>query len=405
MDGNSRKAGRAFGLTLLAVALFVPTDALPAALQHAKNYVLPAAETIHDDFYVGGSVVDIQGTVDGDLVVFGQTITVGGAVTGDVIAAGRDITISGSVGGTIRAAGSTVTIEGTVGHDVVAGCGTMVIGPHASVGRDVLGGSGNASFGGRISRDVRAGAGSATFSGSVGGNVEVASKEVRLTDGAVLERDLIYTSRQALEKSPGATVRGRIEQRMPRHAEERRGPFAHVGFVSGWVRGVVGFLILGLLFFLPFTGAGRRTLDTLTGAPWLSLGLGTLLACGVPFATMFLFLVGLVFGGWWLALGALVLYFFALALGYVVTATMTGRWLLTRAGRAGPGFAWALVLGLIALGLVTVIPYLGKLVGLFAALFGLGALALAWGRARRSDQGAPPASRQSPPGPAASSII
>ena len=88
-----------------------------------------------------------------------------------------------------------------------------------------------------------------------------------------------------------------------------------------------------------------------------------------------------------------------------MTATMTGRWLLTRAGRAGPGFAWALVLGLIALGLVTVIPYLGKLVGLFAALFGLGALALAWGRARRSDQGAPPASRQSPPGPAASSII
>ena len=84
MDGNSRKAGRAFGLTLLAVALFVPTDALPAALQHAKNYVLPAAETIHDDLYVGGSVVDIQGTVDGDLVVFGQTITVGGAVTGDV---------------------------------------------------------------------------------------------------------------------------------------------------------------------------------------------------------------------------------------------------------------------------------------------------------------------------------
>src|SRR5207249_1461512 len=226
--------------------LFVPTDALPAALQHAKNYVLPAAETIHDDLYVGGSVVDIQGTVDGDLVVFGQTITVGGAVTGDVIAAGRDITISGSVGGTIRAAGSTVTIEGTVGHDVVAGCGTMVIGPHASVGRDVLGGSVIASFGGRISRDMRAGAGSATFSGSVGGNVEVASKEVRLTVGAVLERDLIYPSRQALEKSPRATVRGRIEQRMPRHAEERRGPFAHVGFVSGWVRGLVGFLCLGL---------------------------------------------------------------------------------------------------------------------------------------------------------------
>jgi cytoskeletal protein CcmA (bactofilin family) len=384
MDGSSSKAGGAFGLILLAVTLFVPTDAFPAVFRHAKNYVLPGAETVHDDLYVGGSVVDIQGTVDGDLVVFGQTVTVGGTVTGDLIAAGRDITVSGSVGGTIRAAGSAVTIEGTVGHDVVAGCGTLVIGPHASVGRDVLAGSGNASFGGRISRDVGAGAGSATFSGSVGGNVQVASKEeVRLTDGAVLERDLIYTSRQALEKSPGATVRGRIEQRMPRGREERRGLFALVGFVSGWVRGLVGFLIFGLLFFLPFTGAGRKTLETLSGAPWLSLGLGILLACGLPFATAFLFLVGLVFGGWWIALGALVFYFFALALGYVVTATMAGRWLLARAGRAGPGLGWALVLGLIALGLITVIPYLGKLVGIFAAFFGLGALALAWGRSRR----------------------
>ena len=402
MDGNWRGAGGAFGLILLAAAL-LPTDAFSAVLQHRKNFVLPGAETIHDDLYVGGSVVDIQGTVDGDLVVFGQTITIGGIVTGDVIAAGRDVTVSGSVGGTIRAGGSAVTIDGTVGHDVLAGCGTLVIGPHASVGRDVLAGSGNASFGGRISRDVRAGAGSATFSGSVEGNVHVASKEVRLTEGAVLERDLIYTSRQSLVKSPGATVRGRIEQRTPRGGEERRGPLAQV---SGWVRGLVGFLILGLLFFLPFTGAGQRTLETLWGAPWLSLGLGILLAFGVPFAAALLFLVGLILGGWWLALGALVLYVFALALGYVVAATMAGRWMLTRAGRARPGFGWALVLGLIALGLVTAIPYLGKLVGLFAAFFGFGALALAWARARRSDQGAPPASRPVPPGPVvAGSII
>jgi len=100
-----------------------------------------------------------------------------------------------------------------------------------------------------------------------------------------------------------------------------------------------------------------------------------------------------------------VLYFFALALGYVVTATMAGRWILTRAGRPRPGFGWALVLGLIGLGILTAVPYLGPLVGSCAALFGLGALALAWARSRRSGQGAPPSSRPAPAGPATASII
>jgi cytoskeletal protein CcmA (bactofilin family) len=380
MDRISRSAC-AFGLVFLALGWASPNDASAAVLRHAKNFVLPGAETIHDDLYAAGSVVDIQGTVDGDLVVAGQTVTIGGFVTGDVIAAARDVTISGSVGGTVRAAGNVVTIDGTVGHDVVAACGTLVIGPHASVGRDVLAGAGNSSFGGRISRDVMAGARSVTFSGSIGGNVHAHSKEIHLTDGAVLERDLIYTSRNALVKSPGATVRGRTEQRMPEEREGGKGPFSGSP-VLRWLQGLVGLLILGLLFFL-LTGAGQRTLEALQRAPWPSLGLGVLLAFGVPFAAAFLFFLGLFFGGWWIALGALVLYFFALALGYVVTATQVGRWILARAGRGGSGFGWALLVGLAALGLVTVIPYLGKLVGLCAALLGLGALALAWYRGRR----------------------
>ena len=196
------------GFLLLALTLPLPDGASAAVLRHSENFVLPQAETIHDDLYVAGRVVDIQGTVDGDLVVAGQTIKIEGTVTGDVIAAGRDVTISGDVGGTVRATGSAVSIDGSVTHDVVAGCGNFVSGPRASIGRDALVGAGTAVFGGKISRDMRVGAGSATLSGSVGGTVNAYSKEVRLTDGAVIEHDLVYTSRNSVEKAPGATVRG-----------------------------------------------------------------------------------------------------------------------------------------------------------------------------------------------------
>jgi len=381
MDRTSRTAWCALGLLSLALAGGSPRDASAAELRRSKNLVLPAAETIHDDLYAAGTSVDIEGTVDGDLIVGGQTVTIGGTVTGDVIAAGRDVTISGTVGGSVRAAGNAVTVEGAVAHDVLAGCGTMVIGPHATVGRDVLVGAGNSSFGGRIVRDVRVGSGSASFSGPVGGVVYARAKDLRLADGAVLERDLFYTSRNELTRSSGAIVRGRVERHQPATEFGHRRRFG--GPVIGWLRGLIGLAILGALFSLLFTNAGPRAQEALGKAPWASLGLGLLLAFGFPCAAAFLFILGVIFGGWWIALGGIPLYFFALALGYVVAATYVGRWLLGRSGRGGAAFGWALLAGLAALGLVTAIPFLGHLLGFVATLFGLGALAMAWYQARR----------------------
>jgi cytoskeletal protein CcmA (bactofilin family) len=393
MKATTRSAWCALGLLFLALLGAPPKNAAAVALRQAKNFVLPGAETIHDDLYVAGTVVDIQGTVDGDLFVGGQTITIGGTVTGDVFAMGRDVTITGNIGGTVRAAGNAITVDGTVGHDVLAGCGALVIGPNASVGRDVLAGAGNSSFGGRVARDVRVGSGSTSFSGSVGGVVYARAKELKLNEGAVLEGDLFYISQHELTKSSGAIVKGRVERREPAPETWRHRGVG--GRVIGWFRGLIGLAILGALFHLLFAHAGPRTLEALGKAPWESLGIGVLLAFGFPCAAAFLFILGLIFGGWWIALGGLVLYFFALALGYVVSATYVGRWLLGRAGSGVGAVGWALLAGLAALGLVTAIPFLGNLVGFAAALFGMGALAMAWYRARRGDRQAPVA----PPAP------
>jgi cytoskeletal protein CcmA (bactofilin family) len=399
MDRMSRNALCVLGALFLALSGTLPGDSSAAVLRHSKSFVLPGAETIHDDLYAAGTTVDIQGTVDGDLIVGGQTITIGGVVTGDVIAAGRDVTISGSVGGTVRAAGNAITVDGTVGHDVVVGCGTLVLGPNAMVGRDVLAGAGTSSFGGRIARDVRLGSGSASFSGSVGGVVYARAKELRLNEGAVLERDLFYTSRNELTKASGAVVRGRVERSEPRGEFEHRRRFG--GRLIGGLQGLIGFAILGALFYLLFAHAGPRTLEALGRAPWASLGLGVLLAFGFPCAAAFFFILGLIFGGWWIALGGLVLYFFALALGYVVSSTYVGRWILGRMGRGGAAHAWALLAGLVTLGLASAIPFLGPLLGLAAALFGLGALAMAWYQARRGNRGEAAATPAMSPQPSA----
>jgi hypothetical protein len=367
----------------MILPLLLASHARGATFGRADNYILPGAQTLHDDLYAAGKTVDIQGTVDGDLVVGGQTVLISGVVTGDVIAAARELTISGRIGGTLRAAGNNVTMNGPVGHDVVVGCGTFVVGPSGQVGRDALVGAGSASFGGRVDRDVRVGAGSATFSAPVGGVVYARSKTIALLDGAVLEKDLLYTSRNDATRAQGAIVRGRVERRTPpaEPSARRAG-----GAAVGWVRGLIGFLLFGALLQLLIAGSGATGSRTLASSPLASLGLGALVAFAVPCAAAFLFVVGVMVGGWWIALGAIVLYFLALAAGYVVASVAVGSLLLARSGNAAPAYGWSLALGLFLVGLITAIPVLGKIVGWTAAVFGVGALALVWYRAWRASR-------------------
>jgi cytoskeletal protein CcmA (bactofilin family) len=385
MRTNSRNTLLASAFVILASALSV-NSALAAAFQHAESYVLPGTETIHDDLYAGGKTLDIQGTVDGDLVVAGQSVLISGDVTGDVIAAAREISISGHVGGTVRAAGNNITVSGTVGHDVLAACGTLVVGSGARVGRDVLAGAGTSSFAGQIDRDVRVGSGSATFSGSVGGVVYAHATSVSLGQSAVLEKDLFVTSKNDVVKAPGATVRGRIERHVPVEREHRR---AFGGPVAGWIRGLIGFLIFGGLLHLLLAGAERRAGETLGRSPLASFGLGILLAFAVPCAALALFILGVMVGGWWIGLGALPVYLLLLATGYVIAAGRVGALVLSRTGRGSPAYGWSLLLGLFLVGLVAAIPVLGWMVGWAVALFGVGALGLAWYRGRAAAPSAP----------------
>ena len=389
MRTNSGYALLAFALLVLAPTLSA-TSAAAATFRHADSYVLPGPETVHDDLYAAGKTLDIQGTVDGDLVVAGQSVLISGDVTGDVIAAAREITVSGHVGGTVRAAGNNITVSGTVSHDVLVGCGTLVIGSEARIGRDVLAGAGTSSFAGRIDRDVRAASGSMTFSGSVGGTVYARAKSVSLTEGAVLEKDLLVTSRGEVVRAPGATVRGRVERRVPVEREHRRAFGGFGGPVAGWIRGLIGFLMFGALLRLLVGGAARQAGEIVGRSPWQSFGLGILLAFALPCAAGVLFILGVMIGGWWIGLGAIPIYLLLLATGYVIAASRVGAAVLTRSGRGGsPAYGWSLLLGLVLVGLVAAIPVLGWMLGWAVALFGVGALALAWYRSRAGHTAAP----------------
>ncbi len=85
--------------------------------------------------------------------------------------------------------------------------------------------------------------------------------------------------------------------------------------------------------------------------------------------------LGLVIGGWWIGLVLLTLYAILAVAGYLAVAEWLGLAALCISKvEARP--VWALLLGLLILGLATVIPVLGGLVVFGAIVFGIGAVTL-----------------------------
>jgi hypothetical protein len=99
--------------------------------------------------------------------------------------------------------------------------------------------------------------------------------------------------------------------------------------------------------------------------------------------------VGLVIGGWWIGLLLLALYAMLLVLGYLASAEGLGQAIAHRTGwRVHP--AWSLLIGLLLVGLLTAIPWVGGFVGLIAVLVGVGALGLSgWSAYHRPAASAP----------------
>lgn len=370
-------------LGVVCVLILAPAHVSAAELRSGDAILIGPDERINDDLYVFGRTITIRGTVNGDVIAFGATIAIDGTVTGDVIASGGATAVTGTVGGSLRAAAGNVTVDGRVGEDTVIGAGTFRLGAGAQVGRDLLLGTGSAEIAGLVGRQVLAGGGELVLSGRVGGSVRTDVETLRVTDTAVIDGRLTYSSPAEAAIASGATIRGGTERVVPAPQPGREpGPRAVAIFLR-WLRTLLGLFISGLLLVLALPRVSSSAVDAIRRSPWASLGVGFGLLAGVPVLAFLLFLAGLFVGGWWLGLMALALYAIALVSGYVVMGLFVGTLVLDRAGRADLHVSWALLLGLALLTLVGLIPILGSLVTLLAVLLGLGALALALVRARR----------------------
>lgn len=324
---------------------------LGGKIQSGSQITISAEETVDGDLYASGGRVIVEGSVDGDLIAAAGQVTISGEVTGDLIASGGAVDISGEVGGDARVAAGQATVSGSIGEDLFIASGQTTISDSGEVGEDLVFGSGRMTMNGTVDGDVLGATGDYDRQGTVMGTEDVTIRDVEAPTTADRILDALQRFISLL------LVAALFLWLAPRYVEEptqmlRQRPWASlgVGFVGVIAFGVLVFLLI-LVAVLLAIGVGLMGLSDLVGA--------IIFAAVVAVAVLaFLFFLATVFGApAWVGM----------ALGSIAFSldSTARRWV-------------ALIIGLAVVVALTSIPVAGGWIGLLVALFGLGAVILAF---------------------------
>jgi cytoskeletal protein CcmA (bactofilin family) len=371
------------GSALLVVAL--PAAAMAAEVRSGGNGVVAPGETVDDDLFATSQTVTVAGRVTGDVFATGQTVVVTGTIDGDLIAAAQQVVVDGNVNGNVRAAGAVVTVNGQVGRSVTSLAQQVNIGSGGRVGGSLVAAGETISAFGPVGRGITAGGGTLQVGGPVGGKVLAWSRTLSLGPGTRIAGDMEYHAEQQADIPPGA-VAGRV-QFDPIQQRQQQQPLLNGLFDFGGLVWLFGSAILGGLAIVLAPRAAARAVELGRQQSLQTFGLGLLVLCAVPLAAV---VIGITLVGLPLALAVVALYWLGLMLAWPALGLIVGTELarLVRRGEPMPVLG-ALVVGLIALHLVTHVPVLGGLVAFLGLAFGLGLIVQSLRRWRRPAEAFP----------------
>jgi hypothetical protein len=230
--------------------------------------------------------------------------------------------------------------------------------------------------------------GPVVISGTVGGDVTVFNGQLSLTSTARVGGDLV--TRTAPDVAPGATVGGLVRRLSDRNFEFK---FGFASRMVVWIAVSVSVFLLGLFLVLFAPRAAEAVSETGRSKIGPSIGIGFAVFFGFPIAAI-IALVTLV--GIPLGLGMLLAVALLYWVGYTWSAWFLGRLVL----RPPRSRLLAFLLGLVVLRAIALVPILGGITWLFAAVFGLGMMTVAAFRASHHPVPALPPAPEPLPAPA-----
>lgn len=398
----------------------------------AENVVMDG--TVNGMLIAAGQTVTVNGTVHGDALLMGETITIskGAVIDGNLFTTAATILVDGRVNGsTFGASGSAEIKENAaIGRNLYYGGFSLTTKNGSLVGTDLFTGAYQAILSGSVARDAKVGAGAIELSGSIGRNAlfnvghdqDARDPEmwfsftpgrryfppaipagIRISSTAKINGNLTFTSDSDQSSVFKPAASGSVIYQTPvplettrmvqNRAEFSRRSFQGFSLFQGLQR-FLTLLILGALVIWLMLKPFNRVVDTgyrnplqAAGYGFIVMAIGFLAMLVIPLVFVlisilfgFVSLGGLLFA--WLGVVGAAIVFISLAFLFVVFTVsklvalfLFGRWLTERLFPKSAGNAWTiLAIGLVGYAVLTIIPIIGILVGITAALVGTGAI-------------------------------
>lgn len=362
------KIDKKFILASLFILLFsaIPAQAAKIIMPDQSGNVTIKEEGLKN-VYTAGNMVAVDSFIDKDLVAAGNIVTINEDIADDLIIAGGTVLIKGRTGGSARVAGGNVIIEGAVNEDLVVAGGNISL--ISAINGDLIVAGGVVNIEGPVAGDVLIQGGSVTVNSNIKGNVKATvSNNLSLGHNAKLERNLIYRSPKEALIADGAEILGTMDYSIKEKMYLPR-QMSIIYFIIKIVAAIIAGLVLIWLFHEFTNHVAQETLKT----PWTSLGIGAAALILTPLL-MILLLLSLI--GSWISAILAVSYGLSILLSMILAPIFLGsfllKWLLKKTEYP---INWrAVVLGVLAMNLIILIPYIGWLLSFLLYLAAFGAL-------------------------------
>ena len=352
----------------LGALLMVATPASATEFRKGDNVTIAKGEVIKGDLFVTGEHVRIEGEVEGDVYAFAQQLDVSGHINGDLIGFSQSERISGTIDGNVRTMANNVTITGNVDRSVLSWSQTFELDTSGKVGRSLTAGGQSLTIDGKVARDFLGFSETTTISGLVGGSFRGHGKTLSIVSGAEIDGTTRFEGQQPPTVSSEAKLASPPEfTKVQHHTQERGG-----GYYVWRIIWTGAFLLFGLVLASLMPKFATETVES-AGQLGASFGLGVLVFFGVLISSVIacFTIVGLLVG-----LSSLMLWLVMLFAAEVVVGGIVGQWILGRNDEFWQFFVRVIV-GVLAVRVVTSLPFIGFWAGLAAAIWGMGAISLA----------------------------
>ena len=375
---KQKKIGIIIGGVLALSICALPVLAAEIKIEKEGKNVTLAEEDSAKNLYVAGNIISINGNVEKDLIGAGNIVSVNGDVEDDIIVAGNTVVVRGAVGGTARIAGGSMVIDGEIKEDLILIGGNITITQSSSIEGDLLVAGGSVDIQAPVNGFVRVAGGIVTVSSKIGGKLEADVGELHIESGTEIGGDLIYRASEEAVIAEDAIIGGeidfeKVEKGMPGIQKPTAGKAYGILTTAFLIKILIG-IVVGLVLVYLLRRLTEPVVKNSLSRFWVSISYGFSALILTPIAAIIFLItvIGVALSGL-LAISYALFMFLAVTLAPVVF----GAWIIKMFRRDDEEYTirWTtVVIGVIAMQIAALIPYIGWLICLIFVLIALGAL-------------------------------